>query len=290
MKAGGGETPAPKGKGLGGEKLNTEKLKAEKLDAAGLKAAGLKAAGLNILAVDTTSDFLSLAVMKGGVPGDAPYEALGRRMAREILPRIDALLKGAGLKADELDLLLVARGPGSFTGTRIGMGVAQTFAQVLEIPLLGVDTLTLLAAQTDPGESRPFHVALNCARDEVYHARFRWKDGIAQMEGAIALRRLETLAPEIGDAPVMLRRFGKEDGRAPGNHTAARPAANSRDPDTERRFAALNEMSPVHPRPDGKRLLAVGGPRFLARREGPWPPVLPLYLKSEAFRTWKGRP
>jgi len=225
--------------------------------------------------------------MKDGVPGDAPYEALGRRMAREILPRIDALLKGAGLKAGELDLLLVARGPGSFTGTRIGMGVAQTFAQVLDIPLLGVDTLTLLAAQTDPSASRPFHVALNCARDEVYHARFRWRDGLPEMEGEIALRQLETLAPEIGGAPVMLRRFGREDGRALGNGTAARPP---RDPDTEARFAALNQVSPCHPRPDGERLLAVGVPRFLARREGPWPPVVPLYLKPEAFRAWKAKP
>ncbi|MEE8434668.1 MAG: tRNA (adenosine(37)-N6)-threonylcarbamoyltransferase complex dimerization subunit type 1 TsaB [bacterium] len=280
MKAGGTETSAAKEKGLGAKKLNTENL----------KAGNLNTERLNILAVDTTSDFLSLAVMKDGAPGDAPYEALGRRMAREILPRIDALLKGAGLKAGDLDLLLVARGPGSFTGTRIGMGVAQTFAQVLEIPLLGVDTLTLLAAQTDPAESRPFHVVLNCARDEVYHARFRWRDGVAEMEGAITLRQLETLAPEIGGAPVMLRRFGREDGRILENETVAKPVINPRgDPDTETRFAALNQVSPCHPRPDGKRLLAVGVPRFLAHREGPWPPVLPLYLKSEAFRTWQER-
>jgi tRNA threonylcarbamoyl adenosine modification protein YeaZ len=229
--------------------------------------------------------------MKDGAPGEAPYQALGRRMAREILPRIDDLLKGAGLKAGDLDLLLVARGPGSFTGARIGMAVAQTFAQVLEIPLLGVDTLTLLAAQTDPADPRPFHVALNCARDEVYHARFCWRGGLPEMEGGITLRQLETLAPEIGGAPVMLRRFGREDGRAPVNESGAKPITNPHgDPDTEARFAALNQVSPFYPRPDGTRLLAVGVPRFLARREGPWPPVMPLYLKSEAFRTWKGKP
>ena len=277
MKAGKIATSAAKGKRSGGEKLRAEMLNTEKLNTE----------KLNILAVDTASDFLSLAVMKDGVPGDAPYQALGRRMAREILPRIDALLKGAGLKAGDLDLLLVAHGPGSFTGTRIGMGVAQTFAQVLEIPLLGVDTLTLLAAQAAPPGPRPFHVLLNCARDEVYHARFRWREGLPEMEGAIALRRLETLAAEIGGAPVMLRRFGKENGRALDHETAEKPLGDS---ETEARFAALNRLSPHYPRPDGARLLAVGVPRFLAHRKGPWPPVLPLYLKSEAFRTWKENP
>lgn len=271
---------------MGREILKTEKLKAGNLD-----TEKLTTGKLNILAVDTTSDYLSLAVMRDGVPGGAPYDALGRRMAREILPRIDALLKEAGLKAGELDLLLVARGPGSFTGTRIGMGVAQTFAQVLEIPLLGVDTLTLLAAQTDPADPRPFHVALNCARDEVFHARFRWREGMPEMEGEIVLRQLATLAPEIGGEPVMLRRFGREDGRGLDNGAAQGTVAKThRDPDTEARFAALNLVSPIFPRPDGTRLLAVGVPRFLARREGPWPPVAPLYLKSEAFRTWKGKP
>jgi len=251
---------------------------------------------LNILAIDTTSDFLSLGVMADGLPGDAPYEPLGRRMAREILPRIDTLLKGAGLAPGDLDLLLVARGPGSFTGTRIGMGVAQTFAQVLGIPLLGVDTLTLLASQTDPAQSEPFHVALNCARDEVYHARFRWEEGMPKMQGEILLRKLETLIPEIGGAPVMLRRFGREDGQVPAAQTPGAQTAASQtpqrpgDPETDALFASLNTLTPVFPRPDGTRLLAVGEAAFLAGREGPWPPVLPLYLKSEAFRTWRAGP
>ena len=147
-----------------------------------------------------------------------------------------------------------------------------------------------------PADPRPFHVALNCARDEVYHARFRWKDGFPEMQGEILLRKLETLAPEIGGAPVMLRRFGREEGQTSGTQTAAaqKPAAQKTqrpgDPATDALFASLNTITPVFPRPDATRLLAVGEAAFLAGREGPWPPVLPLYLKSEAFRTWQARP
>ena len=248
---------------------------------------------VNALAIDTASDMLSLALLKGGAPAGEVYESMGRRTTQEILPRIDALLRDAGIAAPELNLLLVARGPGSFTGTRIGMAVALTFAQVLGLPLLGVDTLSVLAAQGDPARGvlargGPFHVLLNCARDEVYHARFRWEGGPV-MEGEIALAALETVARMIGDAPVVLRRFGSP----PGTRAGGGVGFGGGDPATkasEAAFAALNRLPLRHPRPDGPRLLAVGLPRFLENPAGPWPPVEPIYLKSEAFRTWKPAP
>ena len=73
----------------------------------------------NALAVDTTSEYLSLAVMKDGRTAAQVYTATGTEMNRTILIVIDRLLKEAGLATEELQLIVAARGPGSFTGTRI---------------------------------------------------------------------------------------------------------------------------------------------------------------------------
>ena len=233
------------------------------------------AAPLNALAIDTTSDVLSLALLQRGLPAGACFDAIGRRTTQEILPRIGALLAAAGLEPGALDVLVVARGPGSFTGTRIGLAVALTIAQVTGRPVVGVDTLALLAAQSEPAPGRAFPVLLNCARDEVYHARYRWEGaGLARVSG-IALTGIEALAPALAGQAVRLRRF------RPGlGTTAAQEAA----------FAALAPLPLRHPEPDGARLLAVGLGRWLAQPGREWLRVEPIYLKSEAFRTWRAPP
>jgi tRNA threonylcarbamoyl adenosine modification protein YeaZ len=221
------------------------------------------------LAIDTTSDYLSLAVLRAGQPAGSHYALCGTAIARTILQEIEALLARAELAPEALTFLCVACGPGSFTGTRIGMSVALTLGRVLRRPVLGADTLTLLAAQTDPALRGPFHVLLNCARNEAYHAAFRWRDGQVEALSPIRLTTLELAVPEIGDAPCVVRCF------EPG------PTAQQ---------ALLARLTPArlsHPHPDALRLLAVVLPRYLARPEGPFEPPMPLYLKSEAFRTWR---
>ena len=233
------------------------------------------AAPVNALAIDTTSDVLSLALLQRGRPAGSCFDAIGRRTTQEILPRIGALLEAAGLEPAELDVLVVARGPGSFTGTRIGLAVALTIAQVTGRPVVGVDALALLAAQSEPAPGRAFPVLLNCARDEVYHARYRWEPGGLARVSGIALTGIEALAPALAGQAVRLRRF------RPGlGTTAAQEAA----------FAALAPLPLRHPEPDGARLLAVGLGRWLAQPGRDWRRVEPIYLKSEAFRTWRAAP
>jgi tRNA threonylcarbamoyladenosine biosynthesis protein TsaB len=231
-----------------------------------------EARALHALAIDTTSDVLSLALLRAGRLAAAQYDAIGRRTTQEILPRIASLLREAGLAPGDLHVLVVARGPGSFTGTRIGMAVALTFAQVTGRPLVGVDSLRLLAAQTAPEDGREFPVLLNCARDEVYHARYRWEAGGLARTTSMTLRRLDTLLPELRGEPVVLRRF------RPGVGTT---------PEAEAAFAALPRRALRYAQPDGVRLLAAGLGRFLAEPGREWRRVEPIYLKSEAFRTWR---
>ena len=161
------------------------------------------------LALDTTSDTLSVALHQEGRPAASHYAPAGTRTTATIFGVIEKLLAGAGLAPEALEVFIVARGPGSFTGTRIGLAVAKTFARVLGCPLIGVDTLRLLAAQTEPVEERPFHALLNCVRDEAYHAPFRWRDGRLEYADWWNHNGMLSLQIETLQAATNARQLGK---------------------------------------------------------------------------------
>lgn len=90
----------------------------------------------------------------------------------KLLPAIEASLRWGGVHQDELELLAVSTGPGSFTGLRIGMAVAKGLARALEVPLVGVPTLAAYAQEAScwPG---PVYVLMPDRRELVYWAGYR---------------------------------------------------------------------------------------------------------------------
>ena len=93
------------------------------------------------LAFDTATDVATCALVRDG-------DLLGERSSRAVtvLADADELLREAGLKPADLDLLAVGVGPGSFTGLRIGLAAARGLALALDLPVAGVSTLDALGA------------------------------------------------------------------------------------------------------------------------------------------------
>jgi tRNA A37 threonylcarbamoyladenosine modification protein TsaB len=145
------------------------------------------------------------------------------------------------------------------------MSVALTLGRVLAKPVVGVDSLKVLAAQVDPSLEGLFHVLLNCARDEVYYASYAWRDHRVVASSDIRLTSLELASREAGSAPSLLRRF---------------PLAS--DAPTTLVPAPLR-----HAQPDATCLLQVGIDQFANHSGKAFETPAPLYLKSEAFRTWR---
>jgi len=111
-----------------------------------------------ILAFDTATDTATSALVADGV-------TLGERRTRtqSLLADVDVLLVAAGLAPPDLDAIVVGTGPGSFTGTRIGLAVARGLALSLDLPVAGVSTLDALAAAAP----RAFPV-VDARRGEVF--------------------------------------------------------------------------------------------------------------------------
>jgi tRNA threonylcarbamoyladenosine biosynthesis protein TsaB len=97
-----------------------------------------------ILAFDTATDAATSALVDD-------REVLGERTSRPatLLEDVDALLRQAGARARDVEAIAVGTGPGSFTGTRIGLAVARGLALALDLPAAGVSTLDALAAGVD---------------------------------------------------------------------------------------------------------------------------------------------
>ena len=97
-----------------------------------------------ILAFDTATDLATSALVADGV-------TLAERTTRpqSLLADVDALLAAAGGSPADLTAIVVGTGPGSFTGTRIGLAVARGLALALDLPVAGVSTLTALASAAE---------------------------------------------------------------------------------------------------------------------------------------------
>jgi tRNA threonylcarbamoyladenosine biosynthesis protein TsaB len=94
-----------------------------------------------------------------------------RRHARDLVPAIADLLEGQGWKARNLSAVLVSRGPGSYTGLRVGVMSAKTLAYAAGCTLIAVDTFAAIAQQA-PTDAMTLDVIADAQQEKVYVQRF----------------------------------------------------------------------------------------------------------------------
>ncbi|WP_392563898.1 tRNA (adenosine(37)-N6)-threonylcarbamoyltransferase complex dimerization subunit type 1 TsaB [Orbus wheelerorum] len=147
----------------------------------------------NILAIDTSTEACSVALMFNNELS-SDFALSQRDHTKQILPMIDNLLKAANCPLSQIDAIAFAKGPGSFTGVRIGIGIAQGLALGLDKPMIGVSTLKALAqgAYRVKGASRII-AAIDARMGEVYLGAYQVTD-----EGNVQLMMEEcVIKPEL---------------------------------------------------------------------------------------------
>ena len=171
-----------------------------------------------LLAIDTTTRLVSLALYDaGGIIAEQSWRSANNHSV-ETMPAIAKMLacrragteacRKAGAEArrttgaEALKAVAVAKGPGSFTGLRIGMSIAKGLCLGLDIPLIAIPTLDITAyAVGDPG--RPVYAVLEAGRGRICVARYHFEEGLPVREGEIELCETNAWKPPEGEAVLV---------------------------------------------------------------------------------------
>ncbi len=126
---------------------------------------------MNLLAIETSTESCSVALLSGDTLLDRS-EVAPRRHAELVLPMAEALLAEAGLLRSQLDVIAVGRGPGAFTGVRLGVSMAQGLAFALGVQVVTISSLAALASGAPEGAAAILAV-IDARMGEVYAGSYR---------------------------------------------------------------------------------------------------------------------
>jgi tRNA threonylcarbamoyl adenosine modification protein YeaZ len=151
-----------------------------------------------ILAADTSLPIFSVALLRDRLLiGAVAMEGKSSRNEK-LLPAVDWLLTESGIDRREIDLFAVTRGPGSFTGVRIGLATIQGLALALGKPICAMSTHEAIAL--GEGDSEKIAVFDDAGRGEFYVSRFEGHREVEPPHLAKSIdRNSAALAIEIGD-------------------------------------------------------------------------------------------
>lgn len=132
-----------------------------------------------VLAIETSQTAGSVALLENGQIVAEKTLPPTERSAKTLAPAIDAILREANWQPNSLGLIVVVRGPGSFTGLRIGVTTAKMLALALDCPLISVLTNDVLAEQVRQGlgaealQSITIKTAIEAHRQQLFTAEHR---------------------------------------------------------------------------------------------------------------------
>ena len=156
---------------------------------------------MKILALETSAKSVSAAVAKDGVILASAYQNNGLTHSRTLMPLVNSMLHNASLTLDDIDLIAVAHGPGSFTGLRIGVSAAKGLAWAKGLPCCGVSTLEAMARGVSDFDGL-IVCAMDARRQQIYHALFRAEGGRVTRLTADCAISLEELASQLRNDPA----------------------------------------------------------------------------------------
>ncbi|QSR47665.1 tRNA (adenosine(37)-N6)-threonylcarbamoyltransferase complex dimerization subunit type 1 TsaB [Aeromonas veronii] len=227
---------------------------------------------LKILAVDTATEACSAALLVGDKLFSR-WEEAPRDHTRKILPMVQAVLEDAGISLSDLDAIAFGRGPGSFTGVRIGISVAQGLAFGAGVPLIGISTLAAMAQgayRLDGAEQ--VLTAIDARMNEVYFGRYELIDGRMQLVGD------EVVSEPVALVDVRGKLAGPVTCVGTGFETYGETLSGLADElaESQVRFPAAEDMLPL------------ARAAWLAGEAVPVEQATPVYLRDKV--TWKKLP
>jgi len=163
-----------------------------------------------LLAIDTSTRNVAIAIYDGiqvlceSIWASRDYHTI------ELAPAIADTLSRAGLTVQDLKLLAVATGPGSFTGLRIGLAVAKGIALACHIPILGIPTLDIVAESQTISLGLPLAAVLQAGRGRLAVGLYTATDGRWQLIPPIEIMDALQLSRQIHEPTLVCGELSEE--------------------------------------------------------------------------------
>ncbi|MCA1645280.1 MAG: tRNA (adenosine(37)-N6)-threonylcarbamoyltransferase complex dimerization subunit type 1 TsaB [Chloroflexi bacterium] len=175
-----------------------------------------------LLALDTSTSTASVALFDGEHVLSETTWLAGREHSTRLLVEVEAAFERIGRTATDLTGLIVARGPGSFTGVRVALSVAKGIAAGLRVPLWGVSSLDVLASAA--GDSTlPVRAVLEAGRGR--YATALYVQGACVQPATLAT--LDQLADLVDEPTLLIGELGQEARARLAQHPPARLATTA---------------------------------------------------------------
>jgi tRNA threonylcarbamoyladenosine biosynthesis protein TsaB len=166
-----------------------------------------------LLAVDTSTRNVGIALYDGVQVLSESIWASQDYHTVELAPAIADILNRAGLKIQDIKLLAVANGPGSFTGLRIGLAVAKGIALAGHLPIIGIPTLDIVAESQPVSAGIPLAAVLQAGRGRLAVGWFTASDGHWQPKPPIEIMDALRLTRMINEPTLVCGELTEEQQR-----------------------------------------------------------------------------
>jgi tRNA threonylcarbamoyladenosine biosynthesis protein TsaB len=154
------------------------------------------------LAIDTSTRHTGIALRAGGMLATRRFSP-PPTAGEGLLPQLDELLRGHGLGPGDLDLVVLANGPGSFTGLRIGLATAKGLALGGRAALVPVSTLEVLAWQAPTREGSVWPL-VDARKGEVFTQPWRRNGGNLTVQGDPRRMAIDELCGEVPEGALLV--------------------------------------------------------------------------------------
>ncbi len=160
------------------------------------------------LFLNTSIDFLSVAIVKDDVVLDSFYTKLNNDLSKITLSVIDDMLNRVSISKKDIGRIVCVNGPGSFTGLRIGVTIAKVWAYSLNIDIVGVSSLYVLATGVEGNYIVPI---IDARRGYVYAGIYDKNYNVIMDDCYISLEELSNRVSELGSDVVYVSSNGFND-------------------------------------------------------------------------------
>lgn len=194
------------------------------------------------LVLETSGRVAKLGLVRGGAVARAVHLDDTRRHARDIAPQVAAMLAEESLTPADLTGIMAGRGPGSYTGLRVGLTSAKALAYATGCKLVAVDTFAAIAEQSPLDATRIWLIA-DALQGQVYCQRFeRTPEGVRAVD-ALAIVNVDDWLPFSGGTHVTGPGVNVYGARLPADCVVVAEA--DRDPRIESVFAVGSRLAPL---------------------------------------------